>query len=224
MEIKFTVRDILVYFLTGIGLVFMLMVLFFKEIMDYQEAIFEVLPKENQTLIIILLIPLIYLLGHIADSIDLIRLKIASLSKPKESNRKFWYKLKRFVYLILVGDRVTGIIYKQKGKNNISEELRFSEFWESVNYNQVKGKYNVSEYFEALKDLFSALQSVALVGIFVSMIFGNWIAMIPLLFILILFWLKTSYYSEVFIASVDNVYKILKEEPELIKVSNLEKD
>ena len=72
MTDKFTLRDFLVYFTTGSLSVISLSILFFKPLFD-ETSLFlanHMYIKEFSSLLIVLLIPLLYFIGHIIHGID----------------------------------------------------------------------------------------------------------------------------------------------------------
>ncbi len=208
MESKFTIRDILVYFLTGLTFVILLLPITWDDINF-------ILPKEEKnfpyTTLTILVIPAIYVLGHIIDSTDTLRVVVlANALKPRGKPSRI-NKIRSFFYFLLVGDRITGYIYfkgAQPLENDASYEFKL--YWKKVNYIQAFDKYRYSEYLESLKDLFNSLQSAVLICLIYGLINSEWTASLIYLILLVLFWKKSEYYTGSLVNSVENTYEILK--------------
>jgi hypothetical protein len=72
MENKFTLRDFLVYLLTGFSLFIFCIPLIYKEIFLFLNNNKQLL-KDFSSIIVILFLLTFYLIGHIIQSIDLIK-------------------------------------------------------------------------------------------------------------------------------------------------------
>ena len=158
METKFTVRDVLVYLLTGLAFFVLILPLVWTSQYRPDDSLINTLIHGFDFWKSILAIPIIYLFGHIIDCLDLVRLKLASFVKPMSGVRTFWSSLTKFFYFLLVGDRVTGLLYFKPVKVENDDSIEdFDSLWYKANFLQIKNQFNVSEYWYVTKDLFNAL-------------------------------------------------------------------
>lgn len=211
MEAKFTIRDILVYFLTGSALILTLGLIYWDLIVENYTEVLQITP-EGKIISTIIILPIIYLLGHTVDSLDILRVNIANKIRPKSTNKKIWKKLKEWIYFFLAGDRISGALYFREKKSNPNFQEDFKQFWQKVNFIQVNEKYGLSEYLEVMKDLFNSLQSVLLVGIGLSIVELKWKLIIVFSILLFLFWIKAEHYSKSYINSVENIFDSLEKQ------------
>ncbi|MBS9770789.1 MAG: hypothetical protein J7F05_10020 [Trichodesmium erythraeum GBRTRLIN201] len=216
MESKFTIRDILVYFLTGLAFIVFLLPLIqddFTSLISESSESPESEKSNNRylTVINLLIIPVIYILGHIVDSIDIIRTNwLAKLFEPTKKNN-ILNKVKTFLYFLIVGDRIKGVLYFKGLNSNESFTEQFNSYWKKVNFIQTQDKYRYSEYLEVMKDLFNSLQSALLISIIYGMFISKWPIVFVYVILMILFWQKSNHYARSLTNSVSNTYKVLKE-------------
>ena len=108
MDTKFTIRDFLVYFLTGLTFIlFLFPIRQHHLIIGVTKEIKDVFGGNFETWKALALIPVIYLLGHLIYCLDIMKLEIAKKIKPKKDNNF----LKKWIYYVLVGERVSGVLF-----------------------------------------------------------------------------------------------------------------
>jgi hypothetical protein len=222
MEAKFTFRDILVYFLTGLAFLVLLSPLHYNG--WYKTEITQVCSQlgfgaGNFWTPALLALPAVYLLGHVVDCLDLVRLNLAKLIKPKPKGSLFWSKLLSLFYIFLVGDRVTGLLYSKPTRvENGEVDEDFDSLWDKGNYLQTKNQFAHSDYWYMIKDLFNSLQSACILCLFLTITSGkndvtNWEKLSLFYFLLlVLFWVKSRYFAKYYIKNVINTFNWLRRE------------
>lgn len=201
MENKFTLRDFLVYLLTGFSVVIFYLPLMFKEsIQTFKEN--QALFKDFSATFVIFLLLAFYLIGHIIQSVDLMRYFIVKklLHKMSVSDSN---KFKRFFVGFLANNRVIGVLHFE-GKIH-------SEFQKKVYTLQAQGKFSGSEYWYSLKDLFHGLEIVALGFTIWAFFLEKYIFLFIYFFIAISFWLEARFYSKEYVESVEFSFEANKE-------------
>ena len=197
MENKFTVRDFLVYFLTGFSLIIFYVPLKFDENMQILRNNQSLL-KDFGTVIIVFFLLTFYLVGHIIQSVDLIRyLIVKRIIKNTIVDRK--NKIFKLIVSYLANNRVVGILY--------FGEKNHDDFQKKVYYLQGQGKFNNSEYWYSLKDLFHGLEVVALSFSIWALFLDKFIFFGIYFFISISFWFEARFYSKEYVESVEYTYE-----------------
>jgi F0F1-type ATP synthase assembly protein I len=154
MTEKFTLRDILVYTLLG------LIVLFFS----YLHHPFEISStvkdlKDYSDLTVLLLVPFSYLLGHILMSLDDIIFNGVLLRFFPEDNplkNGYW----KFYNFLFFGYRNIGIRNKEKITNK--------EFLETCDKLIAENKYEKAEYYQVMSDLFKGIFLIIFLSIVID--------------------------------------------------------
>lgn len=150
MESKYTIRDFMVYALTGIYFMISIAIVMFESIKNIVK--YEVI-KDNQTLIIFFIIPIAYFLGHIIHGLDTFIMKISKKLKKNDETSKCIECIKSLlkypIYIPLNYYRVIIQIEKQKLEND--------KFWQDCNELQLKGKYIYAEYWYTMNDMLKGL-------------------------------------------------------------------
>lgn len=201
MDVKFTIRDIITYFLVGlIGLCCLVISnkSLFDILLKQKEAGF---PENGYAFLTILLISFSYVAGHIIQGIDLLRLFASRIIKPSFQKSRF-DKFRRIFYFIWFYGRVSHSLY--------FSNKDFNTFWEKVAFLQVENQYQQSDYEYALKDFFNGLETVCLIFCVYNLASSNNFLFVIFLVCSLLFLVKGKYASECFIDSVETVYTALK--------------
>ena len=194
MENKFTIKDFLVYYLTGFYVVIVLALLFLKV-----DSISFCLLEKYSTLIIIFSIPLIYLIGQTTHGIDLILFEIAISLWKFNFNNKFLKSLRYYFNTL----HVDGIVIIKNSDRDL--------FWKKVNRLQIKNKYSHLDYWILMNDLFKGLFIVSFISLIVSILFLNKINIITFLLLSIIFFHRASVMALNFYKNVLLTWEISEE-------------
>lgn len=157
MTEKFTLRDILVYTLLGLILLFFCYLYFPFEIINTISD-----SKDYSDLTVLLLIPCSYLLGHVLMSLDdLIFNGILLRFFPKDNplKNKFW----KFYNFLFFGYRNIGIRNKEKITNEI--------FLKTCDKLISENKYEKAEYYQVMSDLFKGIVLIVFSSIAVDLFY-----------------------------------------------------
>lgn len=173
MTDKFTLRDFLVYFTTGSLAVISLSILFFKPLLN-EISLFLVnhmYIKEFSSLLIVLLIPFLYFIGHIIHGIDYLTLKSYKFIH-KKLTEKGWRKcfiiewIRIILHFVMYKNRVVESILNENRKNNTWKSEDF--FWIDCAVLQKDGKFTSAEYWHTLNDLFKGLTITFLLSFIIA--------------------------------------------------------
>jgi hypothetical protein len=107
MEFKITLRDVMVYFITGVSFLVFAITMHFWNRLEALKAMAGQLAENN----VLLLISLagIYVVGQVVQSVDAARYFFAiRIIKPR-MNEKSW-RLTKFILFCLAGDRIAGVM------------------------------------------------------------------------------------------------------------------
>ncbi len=186
MTEKFTVRDILVYTLLGLTVLFFVYLHFPCEI----KAIIKS-SKDYSSLIVILLFPASYIFGHILMSVDdLIFNVFLNRLFPKNNPLKnnFW----KLYNLIFFGYRNIGI----RNEENMNND----EFLNACDKLIAKKNYEKAEYYQIMSDLFKGLFLI----IFLSVIFDLFHCSFVLWKLILIFpiWYRARIFSSYYVRMV----------------------
>ncbi len=151
MTDKFTLRDILVYTLLGLIVLFFLYLHFPCEIIHVIKS-----SKDYSDLTVLLLIPISYLIGHILMSIDDLIFNALLYKLFPENNplkNKFW---KSYNFLFF-GYRNIGF----RNEENLTEE----EFLKACDKLIIDGNYEKADYYQVVSDLFKGLFFIVFISV-----------------------------------------------------------
>ena len=201
MTDKYTVRDFLVYFITGLFLLLTILYRFGISLLEFF-SITQTDIKDNSALTVFLLIPGLYILGHIVHAIDLLLLKsgqyIWSFKEKYSSKLKkfkiFW--IFNFFNFAISGNRVTGILNSKKQKRGT--------FWKRVHELRCEGKSGNSEYWYLMSDLNKGLALICIawtIFYFCEYDKMNTIICATLAF---LFWIRARHMAKNFVSTINN--------------------
>lgn len=205
---KYTVRDFLVYFLTGLFLIVTLINELGIVLLEYFQ-ITKVDIKENSALVVFLLIPGLYILGHVVHGIDLLTFKVGRYiwdlkdryALTLKNNKLLW--LFNILNFTLNGNRVSGIL-NAKSQNT-------HEFWQRVSKLQYKGKFDKAEYWNLMNDLFKGLTLISFGWIIYHVVQHDKIYIFVNIGITFLFWYRARHMATNFVATVNNTWDAIDE-------------
>ncbi|PKB15251.1 hypothetical protein [Flavobacterium sp. 5] len=186
MTEKFTLRDILVYTLLG------LIVLFFSYL--YYPCKITCIVKDSKDysdLTVLLLIPICYLIGHILMSLDDLifngfLLRLFPKSNPLKNK---WWKFYNFLFF---GYRNIGI----RNKEEITNEI----FLKTCDKLIQENKYEKAEYYQVMSDLFKGIFLI----IFLSIVFDflQWKFELWKLILISLIWYRAKMFSAYYVRMI----------------------
>lgn len=208
MADKYTIRDFLVYFLTGLFLLVTLMYKFDSSLPNYFR-ITQTDIKDNSALTIFLLVPGLYILGHIVHGVDLLTFKVGRYIwdfKNKHSAKFKKFKVLWFfnaVNFIINGNRITGIL-NSKSQNT-------HDFWKRASELQYLGKFDKSEYWNLMNDLFKGLTLISFGWTIFYLNEHDKINLTISLTLAIIFWYRARHMATSFVSTVNNTWDTKKE-------------
>ena len=212
MTDKFTVRDLLVYFMTGLFLFLILLnqigpekLLEFFNI-DINKTIIE----SNSFLAFlagILLISALYILGHLVCAFTLVITKIIGepcidkISKLEKSLPKSKVlKILIGIDLVINRNRVAGVLKKEgNGKTR-------DQFWKRVHELRHNDTAVSADYWNFMSDLFHGLTLTCLFWAFLCGFNRECKTMIAAIFLMLLFWMRAKYMTKNFVTTIINTW------------------
>lgn len=204
MADKYTIRDFLVYFLTGLFLLVTLLYRFDNSLLGYFR-ISRIDIKDNSALTVFLLVPGLYIVGHIIHGIDLLTFKsgryVWDFKEKYEASLKrinmFWFF--NTLNFIINGNRVTGILN--------GREQNTHDFWQKVSMLQFLGKFDRSEYWNLMNDLFKGLTLISLGWTIFFCIDHDKLNSATSLILAVLFWYRARHMATNFVSTVNNTWE-----------------
>ena len=173
MKDKFTLRDFLVYFTTGSLTIISLSILFFNPLLDKISLFLasHTYVKEFSSLLIVLLIPVLYFIGHIIHGIDYQTMK-SYIFIHRKLTEKGWRKcsiierIRIFLHLVMYKNRVIESILNENRKSKTWKSKDF--FWIDCAKLQKDGTFSSPEYWHTLNDLFKGLTITFLLSFIIA--------------------------------------------------------
>lgn len=211
MTTNFTLRDFFVYLLVGLTLIICLGSLFTSEIIKLTVNVFSTYDfiKDFSFLVTILLIPTIYLFGHIIGSIsyNLLQLYVyldKGYFKRPISKRKYSILMK--LQQLLYKQRVVFAIINYT-KTDKTEKLfkNVGEFWRICAELQIEKIYAPAEYWYVLNELFNSLNIIFFISTIVAFLTQHWILGVVYFILTIFAFKRAKQYAEHFIQTVCNL-------------------
>lgn len=186
MTEKFTLRDIFVYTLLGLIVLFFTYLYYLFEISSIVED-----SKDYSDLTVLLLIPISYLIGHILMSLDDVVFNgILVRFFPKENSlkNKYW----KFYNFLFFGYRNIGIRNKEKITNET--------FLKTCDKLITENKYEKAEYYQVMSDLFKGIVLI----IFISIVFDIYLWRFEFYKIILIFliWYRAKMFSAYYVRMV----------------------
>ena len=212
MTDKFTVRDLLVYFMTGLFLFLILLhqlgperlFCFFN--IDINKAIIT----DNSLLAFFagfLLIPALYILGQLVCSVNgvisriigekCIEKELMKLEKSLPDSKRL--KVIRIFDCAINGNRLRGVL-KARGKGKT-----WDEFWKRVYKLRYNGKADSADYWNFMGDLFQCLTLICFVWVLLCAFKCEWIIIISIA-LTYLSWERAKQMKKNFVDTVINTW------------------
>ena len=196
MNDKLTYRDLIVYTFNGLIGLTLIAVIYREQLKQYifHEDI------HNEGLLLFLIIPICYLIGHVILSIDnLIFMKLFSKKARQRlrNNKRF-----RWLHNLLFGNRIVGI-----------RDIKWTDT--DGDFNEIRAKIKNAEKLEqaeryyVLSDSFKGLVIVEFFVITISFFRNDWYYLGLSIFLLIIFYLRARKYSNEYIIEIKRQKKVL---------------
>lgn len=196
MDGKFTIRDILVYFMSG----FLFLLVF---IITYSDYVYKLLNdhKDYLTLYGIISLPTCYIIGHVVHSIDVsIFSAIGNFLKDLHDDKKNKWTL--FLHRLFNGHRIRGILYEYWDKDR-------DKFVGTVCRCSNHILYNEAKYWSYLNDTFKGYMLIFLIFSISAFFRSNHILGIILLILTILFRERGRFFGIYYVQSISRIDKEL---------------
>lgn len=197
MENKITLKDFLVYFLTGfycsiLFLIYKRSEINFSEITKFYEHF-----KDDSIFITLLIIPIVYLIGQIIHSLDYIIFKLTmKLWQVNSRNRIF-----NVIKITFSKIHVDGIVKINNENSN--------EFWLSINKIQITNNYAHIEYWLLMNDLFKGILQVCVIFSIFCLINFDLTYFLLLLSLTIIFYYRANLMADKFYINSKNILSII---------------
>lgn len=197
MENKITLKDFLVYFLTGFYFSFLLLLnninkINFSKFIEIHEHF-----KDNSIFITLLFVPIIYLIGQIIHCFDYAFFKLTMKLWEINKENKILKKIRTTFSKI----HVDGIVKINNEDSNA--------FWLSINKIQMTNNYNHIEYWLLMNDLFKGILQVCTIFLIIYLINFDLIYFSLLLIITIIFYYRANLMAEKFYMNSKNIITII---------------
>lgn len=198
MNDKYTFRDFLVYFMSGIIGVFILLINFREGLSGFVNTNKDLI-KDADTVILLLSIPLFYFIGHIIHGVDTL---LFYAGRPLRELSEKCICLKPF-NLVINGHRVSNTLHQKK--------LDYVNFWKECAKLQNKKLFGASEYWYVLNDFFKGIYVVTWIAIIISIKNLEYCIALAFLMLNFLFWMKARMYAHHFVNTVNNTVSVIEE-------------
>lgn len=215
MNTNFTLRDFFVYMLSGLILTICAGVIFINDVFNWAIDFFKsyTFIKDFSFLITILLIPIIYLFGHIIGTISYYLLKIytwldkgyfrRSNEKPI-SNNKYYFLM--FLQILFYRHSIVYEVAQFTKLNTIKLPFKdVKEFWKVCARLQIDKTYTPAEYWYVLNELFNSLRIVFFIALVFSVIYCHLILAGIYSILTIFSYFRAKQYSTHFVQTVYNL-------------------
>ena len=215
MTDKFTVRDLLVYFMTGLFLFLILLnqIGYEKLLSFFNIDINEIIIEKNSFIAFlagILLISALYILGHLVCAITLVITReighrcidcIEKITKLEKSSPKFkGLKILIGIDFVINSNRVAGVLKKEgEGKTR-------DQFWKRVHELRHNDMAVSADYWNFMGDLFQGLSLICLFWALLCFCKSEWAVMIAAIVLMLLFWMRARYMAINFVKTVINTW------------------
>lgn len=212
MNIKYTFRDLIVYLLTGFTCIVLLLIARPEYLNLMYDTVLIKYLMDNQLLLVLVLIPILYIVGHVIQIFDL----VISFDIAQHLERYKWkaqYTKSKNIFIIIIqgiyaicASSTTEYHYKKRG-------ISHKDF-NSMKYQLIiTNNYNTAEYYYLLKELFNGLRVFTLLFLFYMLFDYLWLEhstcyVIVIIYILLffLFWIKAYNSAKNFSYEVTKVY------------------
>ncbi|NAS13698.1 hypothetical protein [Poritiphilus flavus] len=180
MTARFTLRDFLVYFSSGSFFVLLMDVVYFDLILKIVSDFFKNYEFLDgfATLLGIILVPLVYILGHILHGVGFLSLKVyKEFHEFLNKNRLRRFRLIEWMRIILhffmYRVKVVNAVIKEINENGTWNNVE--HFWEDCARLQIKDDFDSANYWYALNDLFKSIYTASLIASILSFYNDKWI-------------------------------------------------
>ena len=210
MTTNFTLRDFFVYLLTGLTFVISLGLIFYGELLSATVDFFTKYQfvKDFSFLVTILIIPTIYLVGHIIGAFSYLLLKLflfidKTFKKSSHTLPKWKYRILMLFQILFYRQRVVYTIVKFTKSDNQSKPFRdINDFWTICAKLQIEKIYSPAEYWYLLNELFNALNLIFFISTIISFLTKHWTLAI-IYFVLTIFAFKRArQYADHFVETI----------------------
>jgi hypothetical protein len=223
MNTQFTYRDFIVFFFTGVFAIVVSLIIFYDKINNclFLNEI-NMYIKNNQAVSMVIIIPSIYLVGHIVHIIDFALLKfhvnlykLHQIIKKRYSNKKKIIKLLAKLFMkssefLFYNYRVAKAIIKVRityGDTNLDKI-----FWNKFYTIQIQNKSALAEYWHNQNDLFRGLYLICLISIISTILLCKIIFSLIFMIFAYLFYKKAEQYANNFVEVVNLTFKNLNKQ------------
>ncbi len=209
MQDKYTIRDFLVYFITGLYLLLTTLYCYKGALLNFL-SISPSNVKDYSAIIIFFMLPGLYILGHAVHGVDLIIFKIGNFlldfkKKHVQTLSKYCLlKIIHFLCVVVTGNRIAGIL----NSKNITSHI----FWKMLSRLQYEGKSEKAEYWVLMADLFKGLTQISFWWSIYYLKSSKAEFTISIV-LTVLFWFRGRHMATNFVSTVNNTYEVRNEQP-----------
>ncbi|MCX7876997.1 MAG: hypothetical protein N2321_12645 [Melioribacteraceae bacterium] len=210
MNVNFTFRDFIVYFLTGISFLLGLALIYWTNPLFLCSNFYQIeFAKEYSILITVFTISTIYILGHLIGMVDTLIMKYYCFMYNKLKNNKNII-IKIFMKLSEI------LLYRQRISYHAIQQSKFGEpkystvddFWCLCAKLQKENNYSYAEYWYIMNDLFKNLSIVSLICIIISIFKQEYLLILTFSVLEILFVSRAIQFAKYFVLTVRRISKI----------------
>lgn len=207
MTTNFTFRDFIVYLLSGLALILSLG-LVFRECLFSTTVLFfgkyEFI-RDFSFLVTIFLIPVIYLIGHLMNTLDYMLLKWFVWLHKRSKSRKigvlqFFVKVNEVLFY---RHRAAYQIVRHWKRGDANRSFSSTDgFWSLCAKLQVANQYASAEYWSVLNDFFKAVYLTFVIGALVAACNHEWVLALVFTGAGLLSFFRAVQYAEFFVKTV----------------------
>ncbi|MBK6997867.1 MAG: hypothetical protein IPH31_24395 [Lewinellaceae bacterium] len=193
---KFTIRDILVFFITGLVGLLLFSILYQTNVIEFYNENRSAI-METSTIILLIGSPIVYLLGHFISSMEDVLFMFGK--KARTLAKRFWvFKPLDFLFN---GYRVQTLL--------LEFEISTRDFWKMYSKAQINNSSSISEYWHIMSDLFKNIFTITFFAILYSFWWCNYKITILFIIIAIGSWYRSKVFSRQFVLSVRDINSVL---------------
>ena len=187
MNDKFTIRDFVVFFMSGFVCICTFLIINYPALYQEIDKLRESEKGNIIALISLLIIPFIYFIGQVVHAIDTLFLSIGIyLDKKKPKNT-----IVKLFYFLIFKHRIRGCL-----------KINVEDFWEKSDYLYILGLNNKYEYLYVLNDFYKGLSLIFTLGFFNALFVLKISWALLFIFLSFVFWYKAMFYSKNYVKSV----------------------
>jgi hypothetical protein len=209
MPSNFTFRDLIVYLTAGFCFVFLLFLVYWSDL-KYAFSIFKEdvsIIKDFSSLFTFLIIPIIYVIGHLVNGVDYFFMKYHVWVHKKLSKfRKYWL-LKNILMLnevIFYRHRIVYqyVMFTKKKEENKTLFKGIDDFWGFCNTLKNDNKFSTAEYYYVINDMLKAIYMMLVIFGICAIIKTHYSLGTSMVLISPLAYWRAKQYSDFFIKNV----------------------